>query len=123
MALLTGDIASELSAPPELVVEKHETFATLTTIIFGFLTAAYVVYGIQLTTWHGVIVRSPVGKIWGIVSRIALLCVSPIVAIPLALVGLIAVTITGALGGLMVYGPKVDPFVGWVAKIFFPNGF
>jgi len=34
----------------------------------------------------------------------------PPVAIVLALAGLVAITVTGGLGGAIVYGPDADPF-------------
>lgn len=37
----------------------------------------------------------------------------------LALIGLIAITMTGALGGAIVYGPNVDPVVKFVYSLFF----
>jgi hypothetical protein len=37
------------------------------------------------------------------------------VSILLAIVGLILITVTGALGGILVYGPDVDP----VAKLLY----
>jgi len=37
--------------------------------------------------------------------------------IPLALFGLAAIAITGALGGAIVYGPNIDPFVAFIIKI------
>ena len=38
----------------------------------------------------------------------------------LALVGLVCITITGGLGGTMVYGPNADPFFGVIYKLMFP---
>lgn len=36
----------------------------------------------------------------------------------LALFGLFAVTITGALGGAIVHGAQIDPFVQWSVNMF-----
>jgi hypothetical protein len=40
----------------------------------------------------------------------------PYIIVPLALLGLIAVTITGGLGGAIVYGTHFDPFMAPVFK-------
>ena len=42
-----------------------------------------------------------------------------IVIIILALVGLIIILITGALGGVIVYGANLDPFTAFVYHLFF----
>jgi len=36
-----------------------------------------------------------------------------------ALIGAVCLTITGALGGAMVYGPTSDPFVSFIYTLFF----
>jgi hypothetical protein len=38
----------------------------------------------------------------------------------LAILGLVTLLITGALGGAIVYGVAGDPFTAFVYKIFFP---
>ena len=37
----------------------------------------------------------------------------------IALVGIVVITITGALGGAIVYGPEVDPIVSVIYHLFF----
>jgi hypothetical protein len=40
----------------------------------------------------------------------------PMFRLPLALIGVLAITITGALGGVIAFGPDIDP-----AATFFYN--
>ena len=43
----------------------------------------------------------------------------PFVSALASALGLVAVTITGALGGALVYGPDVDPFVSLIYRLLF----
>lgn len=121
-ALATGDIAQEVSRPSRAVVEMHESFATATTILFSILAGAYLirlvrsVLGVRIET-------SPLRPLFRVLDAISTIILQPLATIPLAVTGLSALLVTGALGGLMVYGPQVDPFVAWVSKLLFPAGF
>lgn len=88
----------------------HYRFATVTLIIFGFLALAYASAWLlrewaalpeawkRRLAWHRKVTESPFAAV-------------------LALCGLVAVTVTGALGGAMVYGPDIDPIVSILYKL------
>ncbi len=51
--------------------------------------------------------------------KIAKWIINTRVSFILALIGIVGITITGTLGGAMVHGPEVDPFVSFVYHLFF----
>ena len=112
----TGDDARAAfrgKALVEQVVHTHENYADLTIAIFSLIAGAYLV--IFLSRWLGKV------RYWNILEKIAAFILRPSIVITLAIVGIILLTITGALGGLMVYGVNSDPVVAFVAHLFFPN--
>ena len=113
VALLTGDIASEsFGAGGDFlrILELHELAAQVTTAIFALLAVCYAIViardvNIVLTT------QSVVGwrRTFADAARIAQQFIESWFAPVVALVGLLSLTITGGLGGLLVYGPDLDP--------------
>lgn len=112
-ALSTGELAENFTHANRALVEAHSTFATIATWIYGSLLAGEIAS----------IIRSEYGT--KINSSFVLKCLSWIERIfcqhffsrILAIVGLIAITVTGLLGGVMVYGTTADPLAGIVLKI------
>lgn len=124
VSLMTGETAEHLIGESTLI-EKHSTFANFTVWIFGILLVSYMLHILdqkivfpKIKTFlekrqsQDVLVRA-----WGILVKMKdFLIMTPIVYI-LAIVGLLAVTVTGALGGAIVYGPEVDPIVQFVYSV------
>lgn len=79
-------------------VDVHSAFAFYASLLFGLIAFAYLV---RLVKWKACVAFSD----FMLKSRII---------VPLALIGLVLITITGALGGSIVYGPDIDPFVKFV---------
>lgn len=104
-ALATGDMAEQLAGHSPML-EMHSLFAGITTAAFGINAALYVwEYAIQ--KWDMLRKYTLVRYIDTFVNFLRKIYIHII----LAVVGLIAVTYTGALGGAMVYGANVDPVV------------
>ena len=131
-ALYTGDMAKYAVAHGDFVVaisnfrqvvNMHENFADLSVAIFGILAACYLIIWINrgastpLFSKEGV--RGSYFKVWQILVKVAHAFVETKFVILLALAGLICITITGGLGGIMVYGPSADPFFGFIYKLLF----
>jgi hypothetical protein len=57
---------------------------------------------------------------WMMKIRVAHFIVETPFVILMAVLGLICITITGGLGGTMVYGTQADPFFGIIYKLMFP---
>ncbi len=89
------------------LVDMHETWATGSAILFTVLALAYLIAWLE-REW---VIRN---KILLTFRRVILN--TPLVWI-LALSGLIGITVTGALGGAIAYGPNIDPVAGWVYHI------
>jgi hypothetical protein len=71
-------------------------------------------YKLCSTAYRGEVVQS----VWQVLKKLSTGIGYPAVLVLLALAGLCAVTITGGLGGSMVYGPNADPVVTLIYKLF-----
>ncbi len=114
ISLNTGELAEHNLSDPALlrIVEKHSLFATTATYIYVALLVAYLTEVLVSQKWWGRVPRViQTFLLW--YARVPL---SSRVRLFLAFAGAIAITITGALGGAMVYGPTVDPVVWFVYK-------
>lgn len=96
--------AAEQHGTVSNVLIQHDHFALYTVIVFGILAVAHVM----------VLLRQYFNAQ---IMRLAESILQPWVVIPLAILGLILITITGSLGGAMVYGPDVDPIVKFIYGI------
>lgn len=112
LTYITGDMLEEEFTGP--LVEMHSWFAIITLIIFTILSIAYLVSWIEKTTWGPMIGATPFRKVWNVLKQIRTFIMHPAVLIVLAFLGLIAITVTGALGGALAYGPDVDPAVSFI---------
>lgn len=120
VALNTGDSAEHL-ANKDLrpLIEIHSTFASASTWIFGFLAIVYLVSWISKSEFDQKLRSSKFSKIWNIKVNIAQKILNGYLPVILALIGLATITITGALGGAIVYGPEIDPIVSFIYHLFF----
>ncbi|MFA6445697.1 MAG: hypothetical protein WCW14_00390 [Candidatus Paceibacterota bacterium] len=126
LALQTGELAEESfnSESVRSLIETHSTIASITTYVFVILLIGYIVYMInqyrQRKLLSMTVSRLDVLNIlWKVLVNISDFIMRPSVLVILTILGLVAVTVTGALGGAIVYGPNIDPFVSFVYKLFF----
>ena len=116
IALTTGDIDKsnfERNSPERQIISVHSTWAVISTYIYGLLVLLYIISWID---------REKIlskGKLWLSLISIKNALLDSWFCILIAAAGLIAITITGALGGAIVYGPLADPFVSFIYNIFF----
>jgi len=118
ISLATGDEASK-NVTLRNVVHVHEFWAGLSTYIFGFLAVAYIIHFIflnypKLFSKTGL---ETVESIWNFILKIKNWILFTPIKYLLVLAGLIAITVTGALGGAMVHGPNVDPLVSFIYNL------
>ena len=93
------------------VVRAHALFARISIMLFGILAVSYFIAWLnRLKTINS--------SSWRMLTRIQTLVLETPVVIILAVLGLIAISITGALGAAIAHGPDMDPFVSFVYKIF-----
>jgi uncharacterized membrane protein len=96
---------------PELL-GIHNKISLLTTLTFGLLAAAYLVQVLQ--KWKLPVIRGLIAPFDSLSRLITQRWPGPV----LAAIGLILLTLTGALGGVIVYGPQLDPFTNIVYQLF-----
>jgi len=128
VAFSTGDTAtSVIRSHPELrqVLRVHENFASWTVAIFSVIGVAYLIDAI-VRSWNPKpsyqrFIATPLGKAWKLLEYLASYILRPSVVIILALSGLFFITVTGTLGGLMVYGKSSDPIISALAALLFPS--
>ncbi len=112
-ALLTGDIAKEIARPNTQVVEYHEFFANLSAYLYGALLLGEVTHVLNT---H-IPLRLEKLSLKGITLWLERVLCNEVVTVLLAVFGFIAITVTGMLGGIMVYGTSADPFAPTLLKI------
>ncbi len=118
IAETTGEARGGENIVPGTALAMHELMATITKIIFMILAGAQVVVATSVVVTRFVSKREWMYVIWKILERISkIITLRPVIIIG-ALAGLICITITGALGGGMVYGPEADPMVKAVYTLF-----
>ncbi len=111
--LITGEIAEEIARPSHDLVEMHSLFATTATWMYGLLLLGEIL-AVGLP-WGSTKIKS--ANILKAATAIKDLLTHPILSTTLAVLGLIAISITGLLGGVMVYGTSADPFAAVVLKM------
>lgn len=112
-ALLTGEATEHLARRNHMLVETHAAFATASAWIYGILLAGELCAMLQRTSYFAKL-PSVVERLVGFAGRTL---TKPVIAIVLSLMGLCAITITGVLGGVLVYGTTADPLAPIVLRI------
>ena len=113
VASSTGEIAEHLVRPDRPIVEMHSLFAAISTWMYGLILIGELLSILNKNLIPKLSI-APLTKLCIYLER--LLC-KPLVQGLLALLGLIAITVTGLLGGVMVYGLSADPIAPIVLKI------
>lgn len=102
------------------IVPIHSFFAEMTVGIFFILAITYLVLWIDYDAPKTFIKKHrTIEKTWGHLLSISKWITNTPFAPALAFAGIIGITITGALGGAMVHGPEIDPFVSFIYHLFF----
>ncbi len=117
VAYITGDLLkNQLPNDPQLrsLVELHSNWAMITIGIFGLIALAYFLTWLTRHNAFGPNTDQILRRIIDTAERFT----NSWLVILFAVAGLISVTITGALGGSIVYGPRVDPVVIFIYWLF-----
>lgn len=110
LTLQTGEMAEEALGFHSNLVEAHSTWATGSVWIFAILAIAYLIPIFETKNWFSRI------RFTSVIAKYIRLY-APVIA----LIGLIAITIAGALGGAIVYGKNADPIVRIVYNLIIGN--
>jgi len=98
-------------------INVHENWADVTVGVFGILGGSYAVLWIDRTHILSCFPNRIFQRLWKLLLKLCHACVETKLVIFLALFGLLAITITGSLGGLIVYGPNTDPVINAVYNL------
>lgn len=119
-AYLSGELAEELTGESQLI-EIHSRWAKLSVIIFGLIAGLYVIAWLSRLELFARIENSlnlNNSITYTMLKKILNYTVESFLMILPALAGLACIVITGGLGGAIVYGPDIDPFVRIIYDIF-----
>ena len=120
-ALSSGELVEDLyeGTSQGALVELHSSWAVFPTVIFSVLAVSYLILLLEQKIKTIFKENKSIVKIWSLLNIIS----SNIINTPLIFVfivlGLFSIIATGALGGAIVYGPDVDPFVKFIYNLFF----
>jgi uncharacterized membrane protein len=113
----TGEIAEHLANPNHDLVEMHATFASISTWVYGLLLIGELLALLNLKIIPQISEKIGVPKMASFLMFIQKILTNRTLSIILALVGLVAISVTGLLGGVMVYGTTADPIAPFVLRL------
>lgn len=113
----TGEIAEHLVNPNNQLVEMHATFASISTWVFGLLLVGELLAVLNLKIIPQISAKIGVPKLALFLLFIQKILNNNGISIVLTLAGLVAISITGLLGGVMVYGVTADPVAPFILQI------
>jgi len=121
-ALVSGGIAEEIieGGSRSYILEVHAPAAGITTVLYVILAAAYLNRVFDRNGWFDRIAGSNALLEWGWRTKkyVAHLILDTWFTPLLALLAVIGMIVTGALGAAIVYGPNADPIVSLVYHLF-----
>lgn len=107
VAIYTGGIARHLISPSSRqLVQMHSLFAVISAWLYGALLFGEILY--FLNSWITSKLKNP--PIYSLLIFVQKILTSSFVSKIIASLGLIAISVTGLLGGVIVYGLSADPF-------------
>ncbi len=110
---MTGEIAEHIARPDHDLVETHAFFALASTWIYGILLAGEAFFVVKpIVLKH--IQHEGFLKLFALLQR---MLTNRTLTWSLAVLGVLAISITGLLGGVMVYGVSADPLAPFVLKL------
>lgn len=113
MASYTGEIAEDLFQFNEQLVEAHSTFASISIWFYSLL-----LLGELVSIFYPIILsKFSLPKTNSLLLTVQKILTQPILSKILAFLGLIAISITGLLGGVLVFGTSADPLASIVLKM------
>lgn len=112
LANATGEAAKHLNRPNNQLVEMHETFAGFSVTIYVILLIAELIVFIK-PEWLEINYLKTIKPFILLLKKIT----GNWLFYLLSIIGALAITMTGLLGGVMVYGVKADPLAAPILKL------
>ena len=113
-AFATGDTAQHLTHPNRQLVNAHANFAAISIFIYGILLAGEVLAVINKEYVPRLKLPNWINKFLSFIEKIIY---NKVLTVALAFIGFITISLTGLLGGVMVYGPTADPIAQIILKL------
>ncbi len=113
VSLSSGESAEELTTASRQLVETHAFFASAATWLYGILLAGEVLT--LLNPW--LLPRLNIQSVSRLFTWFQRVITRPFLSKWIAFFALIAIALTGLLGGVMVYGVTADPIAPFVLKL------
>jgi uncharacterized membrane protein len=117
-AVITGKLVENQFPDKRSLISIHSTINELASAVFAIIAFAYLISWIQKSPKANVFVAK-LGKLWKLALKTEKIVLETPVIYVLALAGLILISIGGALGGAIAYGPDFDPFTHFIYSLFF----
>ena len=112
-ALSTGEAAEHLVRPNHDLVEAHSMFASIATWIYATLLLGEIL----LILMPKLVIKVKSTQIIKFLNFLKNFITHRVTSTMLAITGLISISITGILGGVIVYGTSADPLAGILLKL------
>ncbi|MCC6934730.1 MAG: hypothetical protein IT406_03545 [Candidatus Yanofskybacteria bacterium] len=118
IALQTGELLEHLydGTTTARIVELHSSLATATLGVFGILSIAYAA---QWMEREQVFTRLRHTSAFRMIHALGQRITETRFAYVVSIVGLTLITLTGALGGIIAYGPDIDPVASFIYRLLF----
>ncbi len=118
-AFAAGDAIEDLFGNQANLVEVHSGFAASVVVLFGIVAFFYAIAWLEKDAHISSRIAPRFRNAWIALQRARMFVIdSHFVVVP-AIIGLILITITGALGGVIAQGVDVDPIAKYVYNLFF----
>lgn len=111
IALSTGETAEKLFKANPRLVEMHSTFASISTLVYSILLLGEILLVLSPYIENRLNPNNFFRKFLLIIKKVLN---KNIISILLAFIGLLAISTTGLLGGVIVYGTTSDPLANFV---------
>lgn len=114
VASATGETAEHLVRPNRQIVNMHSFFAGASTWIYGLILIGEITFILNPYIVNKFTQDNILYKIFKLIEKVL---ANRIITLLLAIVGVFAISLTGLLGGVMVYGTSADPVAPFVLKV------
>lgn len=112
-ASATGEIAEHLARPDRRIVEVHSLFAVTSIWVYGLL-----LIGELFAILNPYLVQKfPNARSLKLLLLTERILANRAFSMLFVIIGVVAITLTGLLGGVMVYGTSADPLAPLVLKL------
>lgn len=123
ISAFAAGIAGKIIQPQfteKTLVSIHEHINESATAIFTIIAFSYLVAWLKKDNEKRA--KQQFGKFWNIALKIENIVLHTWLLYVLALIGLLLITLGGTLGGIIVYGPNLDPITSFVYSLLIASG-